>query len=553
MLFLNSKKMVKTIKLESGDIIIINWNCLGHLAGWIESLHAISKNLPQCGALSALVLDAKDKIFVHGGFVSPGVHAPVSRGMGENFYNQYPGTQEVQTTHFICGIIKKALLQKMKLPEKIGENPFIDADFCLEAQKLGFKIYATADLSVQFSGPASLNESQEEYAKNFAENYQRFNKKWGAHFDNLYSLPVMFHTTIAQPTGFACAARGYIKGLTENFVKVAYNFLRGTNDEEGDCDDEIINSICEYHGHLKMPQVIWGQAPYLYKNSGAHKIGFCEFEGEALPHEWIEPLNMMDEIWVPSIWDREKFRLGGVNIPIYVFSQGIDKNYFHPNASRADFKIPQKFKFLCNAAWDPRKNLPALILAFKNEFTEEEDVCLIIETINTGLVQEIGDEVKKVKGPKNGGMVYVREDLLTREELPTIYTACDCFVFPTHGEAWGLPLFEALACGLPVITTDWGAPAEHLRDKNGKPYAGVHFIESQKVPTETNYVYLQNNYWAEPSIAGLQKSMRDVFENAKAEKVLALETSKIIRKKFDWVEVCKPIKERLKEIYKKLK
>ena len=41
-----------------------------------------------------------------------------------------------------------------------------------------------------------------------------------------------------------------------------------------------------------------------------------------------------------------------------------------------------------------------------------------------------------------------------REELAAFYRAADCLVLPTKSDVWGLVINEAMACGLPVITTD---------------------------------------------------------------------------------------------------
>ena len=42
---------------------------------------------------------------------------------------------------------------------------------------------------------------------------------------------------------------------------------------------------------------------------------------------------------------------------------------------------------------------------------------------------------------------------LSEAELAGLYTACDCLVHPYRGEGFGLPIAEAMACGLPVIVT----------------------------------------------------------------------------------------------------
>ena len=470
--------------------------------------------------------------------------------MNEQFFGQYAGTREVECTHLICAIVKKDLLKKLKLPINIGDNPFIDADYCLEASKLGFKTYATTEITVQYGGMDREVVSEYNYGKNFDKEYDIFNEKWGRIYDHKLRLPVMYHTSMAQPSGFATVARGYMKGLSENNIAVSYNFLRGTNEEEGDSDDLIMNSISEHHGDLEMPQVIWGQAPYFVKNSGKYKIGHCEFEGESMPAEWLNNCNSMDELWVPTKWDREKFRNGGVEVPIHVIGQGIDKNYFHPDYAPARWGLDKKFIFLCNAAWDPRKNLPNLIRAFQLEFSSAESVCLKIKTMNMGLTRGIKEELKEIKTSKSAATVIVKEDEFKPEQMGSFYTSGSCFILPTHGEAWGLPIFEALACGIPVITTDYGAPAEELRNEEGEALPGVHFIRKQMTATDTPYVYLQGNHWAEPSIPHMQELMRYVFTNAEKEKEKARLTSDLIRSVYDWKEIVKPIIARLEDIYK---
>jgi glycosyltransferase involved in cell wall biosynthesis len=41
-----------------------------------------------------------------------------------------------------------------------------------------------------------------------------------------------------------------------------------------------------------------------------------------------------------------------------------------------------------------------------------------------------------------------------RESLPAYYALADALVFPTHTDTWGLVVNEAMACGLPVISSD---------------------------------------------------------------------------------------------------
>jgi glycosyltransferase involved in cell wall biosynthesis len=39
-------------------------------------------------------------------------------------------------------------------------------------------------------------------------------------------------------------------------------------------------------------------------------------------------------------------------------------------------------------------------------------------------------------------------------DLPALYSAAQCLVFPSLYEGFGLPLLEAMACGTPVVTSN---------------------------------------------------------------------------------------------------
>ncbi len=48
-------------------------------------------------------------------------------------------------------------------------------------------------------------------------------------------------------------------------------------------------------------------------------------------------------------------------------------------------------------------------------------------------------------------MIGVVSSYISESEIPKLYRMADCHVTATRGESWGLPIGEALACGLPVI------------------------------------------------------------------------------------------------------
>ena len=46
------------------------------------------------------------------------------------------------------------------------------------------------------------------------------------------------------------------------------------------------------------------------------------------------------------------------------------------------------------------------------------------------------------------------------EDLPALYAGAGCFVFPTLYEGFGMPILEAMASGIPVLTSTTGAAPE---------------------------------------------------------------------------------------------
>lgn len=542
--------MLKQIKLENGDVVVIHPQVVGHLSGWIDSLFRASKDLPDFGVLSALILDSQKKIYFHGGYITPNHAVPMGYGMGEEYYGQYPGTREVDVVPFYCAIISKKLIEKLGLPDVLGMSIFEDANYCLQAIANKFKIYTTDKLAVVYQGGPHNAKELQASSLTFGSEAAAFKSRWGGLVNSHYKYPTLYVSKIEGPAGFSRASRGYIRGLTDNGVKLFLEPIDTVLDSVEVTPDEKVNALLTERGDMYMPQITWGQAPYFIKNSGSYKIGHCEFEATEAPEVWVKYCNMMDELWVPTEWDRKKFVKAGVNVPIYVIHQGIDPAYFHPNYAPMQTDAKETFKFLVNAAWFPRKNLKNLITAFQSEFKRGEDVCLIVKTINLGLNDGIPNEVKKIMEDPDSANVYIKEDLIEDYKLPSLYTMADCFVLPTRGEAWGLPIFEALACGVPVITTGYGAPNEILRDKKGDPLPGVHLTGYREVEATDRYVYMDHKRWAEPNMMEFAKEMRSVFLHRLEEKKKALATSKIIRDKFSWQNVTLPIVERLKDIYK---
>jgi glycosyltransferase involved in cell wall biosynthesis len=68
-------------------------------------------------------------------------------------------------------------------------------------------------------------------------------------------------------------------------------------------------------------------------------------------------------------------------------------------------------------------------------------------------------------------LVELRHDVASQEELYALLKAARVFVFPSEREGFGIAVLEALACGLPVVTTS--APGNQARHLVARAARGV--------------------------------------------------------------------------------
>jgi glycosyltransferase involved in cell wall biosynthesis len=287
---------------------------------------------------------------------------------------------------------------------------------------------------------------------------------------------------------------------------------------------------------------VYGQGDVFESNFGAYRIGFTMLETDGIPPEWVRQANLMDEVWVPSNFNVATFRDSGVRRPIHVIPLGIDPQYFHPNIT--SYRNPDVFTFLTVFDWVERKAPELVLSAFCDEFSAREDAVLVCKVIHPEGEAPILQQIEGMKLRKGGGRILLSvNDIIPTYQLGSLYCSADCFVLASRGEGWGMPILEAMACGLPVIATNWSAQTDFFNETNGYPLDVVKLVVVQ-----TKHPAYHGLRWAEPSYEHLRERMRHVYEHREEARNKGLFAATEVRMKWTWDHSARKILERLEQI-----
>jgi glycosyltransferase involved in cell wall biosynthesis len=142
---------------------------------------------------------------------------------------------------------------------------------------------------------------------------------------------------------------------------------------------------------------------------------------------------------------------------ISVVSNAVDHDHFKPRPNNEVSKVRQKYglpaKFIhFHGTIEPRKNVQGLLDAYANLPDHIRDDYALVLTGGKGWQDEA--IYQRIDQLKSNGLRIVLPGYVDNEDLPAIYSAASLFVFPSFYEGFGVPPLEAMACGVPVISSN---------------------------------------------------------------------------------------------------
>ena len=268
-------------------------------------------------------------------------------------------------------------------------------------------------------------------------------------------------------------------------------------------------------------------------------------ETDRVSDAWVRGTHMVDKIIVPSEHSKNGFLgaqtsvkdpLSGaarditVDTPIDVVSFP-HKPVAPVNLSRLEESINTEFNFLSVAQMSPRKNLETSLVAFLEEFHNEDNVGYVLKVnIRNNSIVDL-DNTRVALGsllqnfPERKCKVYLTHGNFTEQEMSGLYSSdkIDCYLTASHGEGFALPVFEAASHALPIVAPNWGGYVDYTtfkpttRSKNSKSHlVGVDYKVS---PVQDEAVWSgvieKSSNWCFTDVADLKVKMRSVYTDTK--------------------------------------
>lgn len=293
---------------------------------------------------------------------------------------------------------------------------------------------------------------------------------------------------------------------------------------------------------------IWIQitVPTEFQSVGKYNIGVTAgTEGDICPPEWIDRLNAMQVVIVPSEFTKTVFvetakrhnktiQCNLQVIPEYFNEDVYNNKQSKSNIAILDETVTESTAFLCVGHWlqgqlgEDRKNISGVVYTFLNTFKNKKDApALILKTSGaTYSVMdrlEIENKINQIREMfKNNRLpnVYVLHGDLTDDEMNSLYNhpKIKAMVSFTKSEGFGRPLLEFSTTGKPIIAPHYSGQADFLKRDFICALPGqltpIH-------PSAQNEFLIADAKWFTPDYEYAKKMLTDVIKNYKTWKELA--------------------------------
>ena len=278
-------------------------------------------------------------------------------------------------------------------------------------------------------------------------------------------------------------------------------------------------------------------AANIHEHFRGRNIQWVVFESTRIPATIQPAIQGADQVWVPSAWGHSVLVAHGIDSDrIRIVPEGVDGTKFHAHGRRPR-STARPFRFLTVGKYEQRKGIDLTIEAFARVYANQPHAELVIKSNYFTNHREKHSELQGKIADLGLDNVTLLWGEMAESQLADLYRACDVFVLPTCAEGWGLPLIEAVAAGLPIITTMYSGHTEFLQHVTNSVLPVAHAMTRIDCAEYCSYYPDSESdwgVWARPDLNSLVSCMQQALQQEQELYDHAQSNSAIIRERFSW-------------------
>lgn len=264
-------------------------------------------------------------------------------------------------------------------------------------------------------------------------------------------------------------------------------------------------------------------------------IGFTAgMETTRVAPQWLEKGNQMERIIVVSNHAKRTYAnttymaktaegqeselrlhtpIEAVNYPVKDFGE----------SEELPLSLDYDVNFVVMAQMGPRKNIPNTVRWFVEEFHDEEVGLVLKANMAKNCVMDreklYGDIKSFLRGKEDRKCkVYLLHGDMTDKEVHSLFVhpKIRALLTLSHGEGFGLPIFECAYSGVPVVAPGWSGQLDFLVDKStGEDYFYNVEYDIQPIPQSIVWdgVIVKESMWAIPREHSAKQQMRRCYSD----------------------------------------
>ena len=273
------------------------------------------------------------------------------------------------------------------------------------------------------------------------------------------------------------------------------------------------------------------------------------WEFGSLPASWAHDLiEVADEVWCYSNYIADMYvRAGLPRERVAVVPLGFDPEVFKPGPAPRSATLRDRCTFLFVGDTIARKGVDVAVNAYLSEFKASDNVVLIVKDFggkDSSGDTRLRDHVASLSGRRDIPPVLYIDTFYTDAALADLYRAATALVAPYRGEGFGLPILEAMACGVATITTRGGATDDFT---NAETTVHVDAAKVMLGRTYGGFELIDDAFLLEPNEAQVAAAMRRLYENPADAKDLGIRGAEMARS-WTWARSAGRAAERLKDL-----